>query len=111
MAFLRKSMYAIGGVIGVFTEPSTGVRRNVADIGERGSSDGKIGDFRDERTALATRGDSVAVPLIGEFEGERIWALASRSEGVLRGLPTCLFAVVLIGASTGASLFAFGSAP
>lgn len=59
MAFLRKSIYATGGVIGVFKAPSTpagvcGSRLNVADIGERGSSEGNAGDLNDEGTELAT---------------------------------------------------------
>lgn len=49
IAFFRKSIYASGGVIGVFIAPSIpgvcGRRLNVADIGERGSSDGKAGDL------------------------------------------------------------------
>lgn len=59
IAFLRKSIYATGGVIGVFKAPSPatpgvcGRRLNVADMGERGSSDGKAGDFRVAGTALA----------------------------------------------------------
>jgi len=59
IAFFRKSIYATGGVIGVFKAPSPatpgvcGRRLNVADMGERGSSDGKAGDLREVGTALA----------------------------------------------------------
>ena len=59
IAFFRKSIYATGGVIGVFKAPSPatpgvcGRRLNVADMGERGSSEGKAGDLREVGTALA----------------------------------------------------------
>lgn len=52
-------MYATGGVIGVFKAPSPatpgvcGRRLKVADMGERGSSDGNAGDLREVGTALA----------------------------------------------------------
>lgn len=87
IAFFRKSIYATGGVIGVFKAPSPatpgvcGRRLNVADMGERGSSDGKAGDLREVGTALAMLDVEILASFVDVVSGGD-----GRAAGELSGL-------------------------
>lgn len=98
IAFFRKSIYATGGVIGVFKAPSTpgvGRRLNVADMGERGSSEGKAGDRSEEGTALATGDVAILAGFLLVVRG---------GEGMAEGGASTVFALssLMIGIGTGA---------
>lgn len=105
IAFFRKSIYATGGVIGVFKAPSPatpgvyGRRLNVADMGERGSSDGKAGDLREVGTALAMPDVDMAsfVDVVSGGEGRAAGALSALAlDSVMIGIGVVAASAIVI---------------
>lgn len=100
IAFFRKSIYATGGVIGVFKAPSPatpgvcGRRLNVADMGERGSSDGKAGDLREVGMALGVNRLAGFVDVVSGGEGRAAGAL------FVLALDSVMAGITVVSAST-----------